>query len=59
MAGKFNRKLSIRVIRNKEAFFMHHILEYLNKVWDDYETDPILTHTFSLKRELLKKLKLN
>ena len=50
---KFNRTIRIRIVRNKEAFLLHHILSYLKKLCDDCEIEPILNHTVSLKRELL------
>ena len=44
---KFNRTLSIHIIRNKEAFIQHHILGYLKELCVDYGTEPIFTHTIT------------
>ena len=38
---------------------MHHIVRYLKEFQDDYGIERIFTHTFSLKRELFNKLKMN
>ena len=42
------------IIRNKEAFPLHHCLGYLKELLDDYGIKQIFTHTVSLKTELLK-----
>ena len=46
---KFNRTVNIRIIRNKEAYLLHHILRYLKELLDYYEAEPIFTHAISLK----------
>ena len=50
---KFNQILSILIIRIMEAFFLHHMFGYLEELRDDYDIEPIFTHTVSIRRELL------
>ena len=47
--------LSTRIIRNREAFFPHHILRCLNELCNDYGIETIFAQTVSFKREILKK----
>ena len=47
---KFNQTLIIHIIKNKEAFLLHHILGYLKELSDDYGIKAILTYTVSLKK---------
>ena len=46
---KFNWTVNISIIRNKEAYLLHHILGYLKELWDYYGAEPIFTHAISLK----------
>ena len=46
---KFNRILSINIIRKKEAFFLHHVLGYLRKLCGDYVTELIFTSQFKMR----------
>ena len=54
---KFKRTIRIRIVKNKEAFLLHHILGYLKDLCEDYNIAPIHEHTVSLKRKLLKNFK--
>ena len=40
---KFNRILRLCIIKNNEAFLLHHVLEHLTEFCDDYEAKPIFT----------------
>lgn len=55
VSEKLNRTLDTCIIRYKEAFFLHHILEYLKELCDGYGNEPVFTHSVSLKRELIEK----
>lgn len=34
---------------------MYPVIGSLKELWDDYGTEPIVTHTVNLKRDLLKR----
>lgn len=55
---RFNQILRIRIIRNKEAFLLHHTFGYLKELWDWAKelsgVEPIFTYTVRLKILLLK-----
>lgn len=55
--GTFNQTLSIRVIKNKETFLLHHILDYLKELCNDHGSEPIFAYAVSLKKELYRSLK--
>ena len=46
---KFNRILSIHIIRKKEAFFLHNVLGYLRKLCGDDVTELIFTSQFKMR----------
>ena len=47
---KSNETLTTHIIKKKKAFLLHHILECLKELWDEYGAEPIFIHTISAKR---------
>ena len=53
----FYRTIRIRIIKNKEAYLLHHLHSYLKMLCDEYGIEPVYEHSVSLKRELLRQFR--
>ena len=51
----FYRTIRIQIIKNKEAYLLHHLHQYLKILCEEYGIGAIYEHSVSLKRDLLAK----